>query len=199
MNEKIQKFKKHVVELSRKPGFVHHKWFVEYHLEIVEKIAMELCDIYQAADRDLVLTAVWLHDYGKLINFEKRRETTQTEGRKKLLEIGFPEDFVQKSLQLVELMDKSSDVDLGQASLETKIVSSADGASHFVGPFYLLWWNEQPRIEPEELLRDDIRKTNKDWDRKIVLPEVKKSFRARYNHFLEERGKFPEKYLTDQA
>ncbi|MFA5925409.1 MAG: HD domain-containing protein [Parcubacteria group bacterium] len=198
MNEKIQKFKKHVIELSRNPDFVHHKWFVKYHLEIVEKIAMELCNIYKAADRDLVLTAVWLHDYGKLINFEKRHETTQTEGRKKLLEIGFAEDFIRKALELVGLMDKSMDIDLSTASLETKIVSSADGASHFVGPFYLLWWNEQPQIEPEELLEDDIRKANKDWNRKIVLPEVKKSFQARYDHFLEERGKFPEKYLNNR-
>jgi hypothetical protein len=196
MNEKIQKFKKHVIGLSRNPDFVHHKWFVEYHLEIVERIAMELCDIYKAADRDLVLAAVWLHDYGKIINFEKRRETTQAEGRKKLLKIGFPEDFVRKALQLVELMDKSAEVDLGVVSLETKIVSSADGASHFVGPIFSFWWHEHSQIEPEELLRDDIRKADKDWNRKIVLPEVKKYFRARYDHFLEERGKFPERYLT---
>ena len=81
MQEKIEAFKAHVTESAANPDFVHHVWFVEWHLKVVEKIALELLDHYPDADRDLVLVMVWLHDYGKTINFADQYRTTLVEGR----------------------------------------------------------------------------------------------------------------------
>lgn len=193
---KTEKFKQYVIQLAKNPGFKHYKWFVKYHLDIVEKIALELYDIYPDADKQTVLVLVWLHDFGKIAggsNHEEESQINQTEGRKTLLDLGFEDQFVNKVLQYVEILNKKENLDV--APIEVKIVSSADGASHFVGPFYTLWWYEKPEKDIDALIQDNIAKANKDFNVKIVLPEVKKAFEPRYKYFLEQRGKFPDRFL----
>ncbi len=195
--DKINAFIKHVKEASTNPDFIHHEWFVEWHLEIVERIAFELLDYYPAADKQLVQLLVWLHDYGKILDFDNQYTKTLSAGKEKLLELGFDEVIAQKAVDYIETLDRKMELELRDAPIEVQIVSSADGCSHMVGPFFNLWWYENSTKPYEELMQDNLVKLAKDWDRKIVLPEARKAFEWRHKALLEKSGVMPESFINE--
>lgn len=193
--KELKILKDKIIELSANPDFIHHKWFIEHHLEIVENIAMELCDIYLGADRDTVYAMVWMHDYGKIIDFDNQYAKTLELWEVIMSDAWLPIDFSKKVLWFIEIMDQKMQLDISKTAIEIQIISSADGCSHFVGPFLNLWWYENSTKDYKTLMEDNIYKLNKDWNNKIVLPEARKAFEGRYNFHIERCWKLPEKYI----
>jgi hypothetical protein len=200
MQDKIAVFRQHVIEASSDPNFLHHKWFVKWHLEIVQSIATELCEYHPDADKDLVDLMVWLHDYGKILDFDNEYTKTLTAGRQKLSELDFPANIIDQAINYIETLDKKLEIDLHQAPIEIQIVSSADGCSHMVGPFMEVFWNEATDKtfagkEFVELMALNRKKLEKDWQYKIVLPEARKAFQERHKFHLEQAGQLPAKFI----
>lgn len=193
MEHSIEKFKNMVIQNFSRPDFRWREWMVDYHLRIVERIAMELCDAYPDADREVVLALVWFHDFGKPIDEKNERAVTATEGVKALSECGFEQAFIDKVVAAWELMEKKNELDLRTASIETQIVSSADGMSHFVGVFHSSYFADGDDFATtQKRLRE---KMEKDWERKIVLPEARAACELRYARARELLGEFPERFL----
>lgn len=191
--ETNHQLKQQVIERSRDENFVHHRWFVEYHLEIVEKLANELCERYPDADTAFVNALVWLHDYEKIVDFDDQYNTELEATRVLLESVGYAPEATK---QLCDAINRYNAKDnLSSAPIEIQIVSSSDAASHLIGPFMTLWWYENPTKSIEELQNDNKRKLAVDWDKKITLPEVKEAFRQRYQHALEVAGSLPAAFL----
>lgn len=196
MQEQINTLKKHVIEMSSRSEFIHHDWFVRYHLAIVEKIALELCDRYPEANRDMVQVLVWIHDYAKILDKEHEDDDRLLAvGYAKLLELGFPPTFADLVLENLRIFEMKMEIDLRQAPIEVQIVSSADGAAHLVGPFWMIYHKENARLSIDTLLTENQRKLKKDWERKIVLPEVQAAFLERHRFVTEQTGIFPNIFL----
>ena len=159
-----------------------------------------MLEFYPQADHDLVKVMVWLHDYGKIVDFDNEYTTTLTAGRQILQELGFEPAFIKRAVDNIETLDKKLEIDLRQAPIEVQIVSSADGCSHMVGPFLEIFWHEatdktftnKTYEEPMTLGRQKI---DKDWQYKIVLPEARKAFEARYQFHCEQSGELPTTFL----
>jgi hypothetical protein len=195
MDGQIIKLKRHVKQAAHAHSFVHNDWFVSYHLHIVERIALELCAIYKEADSSIVRALVWIHDYGKLFDLTNQHKATGIFGKPALRSLKFEDSIIDLLIYYVEILDRKGP-DLYRAPIEVKIVSSADGASHMVGPFFYFWWRENHTQAIEKLLHENRRKLRISWD-KIVLPEVRRAFQSRYDFLREQFGDFPSHFLRE--
>jgi len=155
--DKLLKLKEAVTAKASNPGFIHHQWYVKWHLQIVERLVNELCNIYTEADRNICLLLVWLHDYGKILaqkpeNYDKGDFLTFTKGRELMESLGFSQSVTDQTISYLQQMERKMEEDLSFAPIEVQIISSADAASHLIGPFMSLYWYENPDKSIEELL-----------------------------------------------
>lgn len=197
MEVRIQKLESILEKAAANKSFVHHSWFYAWHLQIVVRMAHELCQMYPAANRDLVTVMAWMHDYGKMLvgTGDEQYDATTEAGERLLQSIGFDVSFAKQVVSYIQIMDSKMTVDLREAPIEVQIVATADGCSHFVGPFLDLWWYENAHKTYEELMTDTVNKIDKDWNRKIVLPEARRAFESRYRIHRESSGILPETFF----
>lgn len=194
--DQLNQLRERVSRAAAAPGFRHHTWFVRWHLEVMERIALELLERYPEADREIVLALVWLHDYGKILDFDHQYEVSLSESPRLMSELGFDDAFARRVVGMIETIDKKLELDLHEAEIDVRIASSADAASHWFGPFMQLYWYENPDMSIEELLESNRRKIAKDWDRKMVLPEVREALERKHQFLLEQAGELPERFLS---
>ncbi|HEY8992380.1 MAG TPA: hypothetical protein VIM37_00860 [Candidatus Microsaccharimonas sp.] len=175
MNELLDSLKAFVTQEASNPAFIHHKWFVQWHLEIVEALTRDMMQFYPEADEATLIALGWMHDYGKIIDYDNQYDHRYIEdGRLAMIALGFEEAFATKIAESIKVFDKKDHLE--NESIEVRIVSSADACSHLVGPFISLYWHENPQKLFEEIMIENTRKFGIDWDLKVTIPEARQAY-----------------------
>jgi 5'-deoxynucleotidase YfbR-like HD superfamily hydrolase len=188
MDEKIQKLAEIVKNSCSRQDFEYRDWFYDFHLTKVSELALLFAEIYAEVDADTVRVLALVHDFSKPFCSSKEDEKEQLLPmiQKQLLNLKFEQQFIEKIISVIREVESKDTLDMSTASIEAKIVSSSDGASHFFAPFFYSYF----RNDKDEYIRDTMRrvvaKARRDWERKIVLPEAKELVRSRYELLLSD-------------
>lgn len=196
IQDQLDAFKRIVIENCKNKDFIFREFFVADHLVITERIARELCDVYKEADRNIVFALVWFHDYGKPIDMDNESDITRDEGVKTMKRVGMSEEFINQVIKYWVRMEMKNEIDISREPIEVQIVSSADGAAHFVGKFFSTYFGDSKKESIKEVEGRIKNKIQQDWERKIVLPEIKRAFQSRYLMALEIIGEYPNKFIN---
>ncbi len=172
---------KEIVEFARKI-FVDNEmqWFLKTHIEYVDKLAVQLAEI-KNANKDVIRLAVWLHDIGHRNNGVAEDHHIQNSkfAVKLLTEKGFDADTV-KAVEHCVLTHRCMD-DYKPETLEAKVLASADAMSHidnFSAMLCAVFVIKKLTVpEAYEWLS---KKIDRDWNKKILLPEGKEIVKEKY-------------------
>lgn len=171
MSELLDNLRALITEKATNPDFVHHEWFIKWHLELVETLSKDMMRYYPEADETILVVLSWMHDYGKIVDFANQYDLKYAdEGKQVLKELGFNENFAEMIGESVKLFDKKDHLE--NESIEIRIVSSADACSHLIGPWVSLYWHENPDKPFEDIMKENIRKMGGEWELKVTIPEA---------------------------
>jgi putative nucleotidyltransferase with HDIG domain len=179
-----------IKEECSNPNFKHHKWFWDYHIIPMKDIALELAEKLQV-DKELVELIAYLHDIAKIRGLDNHAET----GAEIALDI--LKDHPKKELiaECIRKHNKASSED----RIEVKLIASADAVSHFLTPFFEIYFWENPDKDVKDIISGNLRKMEKDWAR-IHLQEAKDMCRKEYEalkkvHLVNKHISNQEKFL----
>jgi len=175
MSLKIHPVIEKVKEGIANKAFIHNEWYLQHHIEVVLSLSKEFSKIENVEftlDMELL---VWMHDYGKIFECNKRYDKYQVF----LQECGLSNGISKKIVNWIIEMDAKNN--LHNADIEVQIVSSADGVSHLITPFYMFYWRENSNHNIEEILKENRRKLEADWCKKITLDFAREKYVAFYN------------------
>lgn len=133
-------------------------WYVEHHLEHVKTIANAILNSDEPEDKQLVHDMVWMHDYPKMMgdadNFELVRN---------LVSKHRSEPYTTRLMNQLRWMEEiKSEGWNSPTSTVAAVMSTADALSHYYGPFFQIYIDENPDMSMEEIKESNRRKLEKD-------------------------------------
>ena len=140
-------------------SFKHHKWYVKHHLDYVMAIMKRMPKVMGNWDKQMV-DMVWMHDYPKMMG--KGQDLSVVND---LLTTHRGEDYAHQvvhQLHLMERLKKSDWNPLTEYSMVAANLSTADALSHYYGPFFQIYIDENPDMSMEEIKKSNRQKLAKD-------------------------------------
>lgn len=153
----------------------------------MEEVTLELIEKYPEVDKDLMRVLVWVHDYSKPFKPDKReeKESLFSMVREVLRELEFEMSFVERVVSVLAEVESKDTTRIEDTSIEAQILSSADGASHFIGPFFFSYFRNDSHEHINDTMKRVREKAVRDWEKKVVLPGARELIRVRYEILME--------------
>ena len=167
MLEKIRQFIKKEAEPN--------DW--KYHIVPVVYYAKKLAKTLKVNEEVAELAAL-LHDIGRLKFGPKDHDITGVpEAERILIKHGYPQGVIDEIKHCVESHRGSKDI--RPKTITAKIVANADAMAHFdVLPLFFYSFSKKGSFE--EVFHWVDQKIERDWKKKLTLPEAKKMMAEKY-------------------
>lgn len=176
MTNKIKEIKKQV-EQECKANKKLPEWFYSEHLSMGEKFSEVLVRELTKADRIVVLLGVWLHDLQRVRGLAGDHQTVGAREAVKVMKTyGYEKSAIDKveSIILTHSCSKNK-----PASVEGKILATADAMSHYYNDFFL-----RIALTGQRDLKDYkvwvLEKLNQNYNQKIFFVSAKKKIKQRH-------------------
>jgi putative nucleotidyltransferase with HDIG domain len=170
VNSRLEKVRE-IIKKEAKPG----DW--QYHQVVVVKYAKLLAKKL-GADEEMAELGALLHDIGRIRHGPDDHDVTGVpEAEKILKQVGYPKRVIEEIKHCVEAHRGSKDIP--RRTLVAEIVANADAMAHF---------DIMPRIfhknvfglEFPEIVRWFRDKVDRNWNKKLTLPEAREMVREKY-------------------
>ena len=180
MDRKMEKIKELLRWELRKNNRMY-EW--NLHLIIVKKYGDSLAEIYNA-DREVVELSVWLHDIGKIRYGDINHHISGAQDAEVILrDHNYSQDVIDKVKECI-LSHKCDTKDRMPESIEAKILATANAMSKMeVIPVFFWEACHEMGLGIRESCDWVAEEIERNWSRKIILPEGKDMVRSRYDAF----------------
>lgn len=157
--------------------------FLPRHVEKVEKCCEKFLNQYPNANKEVVILSVWLHDIGQNIDNSNDDHAVQSEieARKILSSLNCDKKLIEMVAHCVRA-HRCRDVQ--PQSIEAKILSVADSASHMIDINYIIHLADKPKSWVIDKLERDYRDMG-------MFPEIQKEFKPIYEAWKALLNAFP--------
>ena len=149
----------------------------KYHIVPVVNYSKKLAKILKQ-DEEIVELAALLHDIGRIKHGGKDHEITGIPEAEKLLKKhNCPQNVIDEVKHCIE--SHRGNKDAPPRTTIAKIIANADAMAHFdVLPVLLYWRCQKSSFEEAFKWLDD--KIERDWNKKLTLPEARKIMKEKY-------------------
>lgn len=162
-------------------------WMFDNHVLVVANIATELAKKY-GANEELTRVAALLHDIADAKmkrDGEKHKTISLQMARELMIEFNYNEDEITLVVDDA-IRYHSCHGNEHPASLEGKLLSTADSLAHLKTDFYLFaTWAFSQDMTLDEIKKWTLTKIDRDLQYKIFFEEIRKDVRSDYNRIKE--------------
>ena len=147
----------------------------KFHIYPMVNYSKKLAKILNA-NKEVTELAALLHDIGRIrFSGEGHEITGSSEAEKILKQHGYSPDVINRVKHRIQ----AHRVGNGK-TLEARIISNADAMAHFDNIFIFFYWQSKKGKSYGEILQWVSDKINRDWNKKITLPEAREMMKDKY-------------------